>query len=172
MKKNWEKITYGFYSAPIGEMVLAETDKGLCWLGFMVEGYKGNGYQRMRAHFPDAEFVQDSVKIRRTGDDLVRAWERGDVSRITLDLRGSTFQMKVWEALMAIKKGDVKSYGDIANDIGKPKASRAVGSAVGENPVSLIVPCHRVLQKSGDIGNFGWGVDLKRELLKAEGVNV
>ena len=77
-----------------------------------------------------------------------------------------------WQALLNIPKGKTCAYQDIANDIGKPKAVRAVGSAVGENPVSLIVPCHRVLQKSGGLGNYGWGVDIKRNLLGREGANL
>ena len=126
----------------------------------------------MVAHFSNMDFVRDDALIREIGDYLVQAWKRDDISDIPLDLRGSSFQKSVWQALLNIKKGDVVSYGEIANDVGKPKASRAVGSAVGENPVSLIVPCHRVVQKSGAIGNFGWGVELKRKILQAEGVRV
>ncbi|PCI57005.1 MAG: hypothetical protein COB36_01675 [Alphaproteobacteria bacterium] len=167
-----EKITYGFYKSPIGEMVLAQSEKGLCWLGFMVEGYKGNGYDRMVGHFPKADFVQNDDAIQSVGDRLMNAWEQGSIAGIDLDLRGTEFQKSVWQVLLEIKKGQVKTYGDVANDIGKPMAARAVGSAVGSNPVSLIVPCHRVVQQSGDIGNFGWGVDLKRRLLLEEGFRI
>lgn len=89
---------------------------------------------------------------------------------IPLDLRGTDFQISVWQALLKIPKGQVVSYGDVANDIGSPNASRAVGTAVGENPVSLVVPCHRVVQASGKLGNYGWGVGLKEKILKAEGL--
>ena len=167
-----EKITYGFYKSPIGEMVLAQSETGLCWLGFMVEGYKGNGYDRMVGHFPKSGFVQDDDALQSVGDQLMSAWEQGSVADIALDLRGTDFQKSVWQVLLNIKKGQVKTYGDVANDTGKPKAARAVGSAVGSNPVSLIVPCHRIVQQSGDIGNFGWGVDLKRRILLAEGFNI
>ena len=167
-----EKITYGFYQSPIGEMILGKTDKGLCWLGFMVEGYKGNGYERMKGHFTDAEFTQDDAAVQQLGEQLIEAWQKDAQADISLDLQGTDFQKEVWKALLDIKRGRVKSYGDIANDLGKPKASRAVGSAVGSNPVSLIVPCHRVVQKSGAIGNFGWGVDLKRQILSAEGLEI
>ncbi len=163
-----EKITYGFYGSPLGKMVLAQSGHGLCWLGFMVEGYKGNGYDRMIKHFPGAEFVRSDAAMKRIGDTILRAWREGEEPRISLDLRGTSFQKSVWQSLLRIRKGDVKTYADIANDIGRPKASRAVGSAVGTNPVSLVVPCHRVVQKSGNIGNFGWGVDLKRDILNAE----
>lgn len=164
-----EKITYGFYQSPVGEMVLAQTDEGLCWLGFMVKGYKGDGLERMRMHFAGAEFVQDDEAMTGLGDEVIRLWRAGREQDITLDLRGTDFQKDVWQALFAIKRGDVCSYGDVANDIGRSRASRAVGSAVGSNPVSLIVPCHRVVQKSGGLGNYGWGLELKRRLLEEEG---
>ncbi len=167
-----KQITYGFYPSEFGEMVIAKTEKGLCWLGFMVEGYKGNGENRMYKAFPDAKFLRDDSAIKMLGDALMKSWEQGTEREFRLDLQGTTFQKAVWESLLNIRRGKVVSYGDVANDIGKPKASRAVGSAVGENPVSLIVPCHRVLQKSGSLGNYGWGVDLKRQILRAEGLEV
>ncbi len=203
-----EKITYGFYNYDFGEIILGKSDKGLCWLGFMVEGYntnfdsltekklevndgephgsakpewltqdwhskndnryKGDGYSRMLKHFPDAQFIKSNLD--ELGDKIIKAWEQGRERDINLDLRGTKFQISVWKELLNINKGRVKSYGDLAKMVGKPKAARAVGSAVGQNPVSLIVPCHRIIQKSGKIGNYGWGVELKRQILDAEGV--
>lgn len=168
MNKMREKITYGFYPSMLGEMVLAKTDKGLCWLGFMVAGYKCDGLERMRAHFRNAEFIHDDTAVQAFGDAVMQAWEQGREDEIALDLQGSPFQKTVWQALLQIRKGQKMSYGDVANDIGRPRAARAVGSAVGENPVSLIVPCHRVVQKSGALGNYGWGVELKRQILDLE----
>ncbi len=167
-----EKITYGFYNSAFGEMVLGVSSAGLCWLGFMVAGYKGNGYERMIEHFPNAEFMHHDAAVEDIGAQVMTAWERDSHGDISLDLHGTAFQKSVWHALLMIKKGAVKSYGDIARDIGNPRAVRAVGTAVGSNPVSLIVPCHRILQKSGAIGNYGWGVSLKRELLLAEGLEI
>ena len=89
---------------------------------------------------------------------------------ITLDLRGTEFQKSVWRTLLDIPKGQVWTYGQLAQAVGRPMAARAVGTAVGENPVSLIVPCHRVVQSSGKIGNYGWGEALKRNLLLEEEV--
>jgi len=165
-----EKIIYGFYSSPIGEMVLGKTEKGLCWLGFMVKGYKGNGYERMVVHFKNVEFLQDDLAVRELGDSIINAWENDCVLDIPLDLHGTEFQRLVWNDLLAMRKGAVKTYGDISNSINKPRSARAVGTAVGSNPVSLLVPCHRIIQKSGKIGNYGWGVELKRKILQAEGV--
>lgn len=167
-----EKITYGFYNSILGEIIIAQSEEGLCWLGFMVEGYKGNGYDRMVSHLPDTDLFHSNDHIEPIGDRLMDVWGKGGVKDIDLDLRGSEFQKSVWQSLLNIPKGTIKTYGDIANEIGKPKAARAVGSAVGANPVSLIVPCHRIVQQSGGIGNFGWGVDLKRQILVAEGVDV
>lgn len=168
-----EKITYGLHDTPLGEIVIAESSKGLCWLGFMVQreqgAYKGDGFSRMKDFFPDSEFVRDDKVTRKLADEIMSAWDKDTVADIALDLRGTEFQRAVWTALLQIPKGQVISYGDVANDIGRPKASRAVGTAVGENPVSLIVPCHRVVQSTGGLGNYGWGIDLKEKILVLEG---
>lgn len=167
-----EKITYGFYKSLWGEIIIAQSGAGLCWLGFMVEGYKGNGYDRMVKHLPNANLFHSNNSIKPIGDMIMGIWENDNVNDIDLDLRGTKFQKSVWQALLNVQKGTVVTYGDIANEIGRPKAARAVGSAVGSNPVSIIVPCHRVVRQSGGIGGFGWGVDLKRQILVAEGVVV
>lgn len=163
-----KKITYGFYHSPFGEMVLAKTTKGLCWLGFMTRGRKGDGYKRMKAYFPKAELIHDDEAIETLAMKVLTAWERGKEASIKLDLQGTEFQQAVWESLLKIPKGKVCSYSDVANDIKAPKAARAVGSAVGANPVSLIVPCHRVVPMSGGVGNYGWGPRMKEKILKAE----
>lgn len=163
-----EKITYGLHDTPLGKIIVAQSSKGLCWLGFMVQGYKGDGFKRMKDFFPHTDFVRDDKKTQKLADDIMSAWDQDTVADIALDLRGTEFQKQVWTALLHIPKGQVISYGDVANDIGRPKASRAVGTAVGENPVSLIVPCHRVVQSSGGLGNYGWGVDLKKKILTEE----
>ncbi|MBI1300767.1 MAG: methylated-DNA--[protein]-cysteine S-methyltransferase [Alphaproteobacteria bacterium] len=165
-----KKVIYGFYTSPFGEIVIAKTDKGLCWLGFMVEGYKGNGLNRMKAHLKGATFEKDNNEVQSLGRQIIEAWEKDDLESLQYDLHGTDFQKSVWNALLKIRKGVIVSYGDIANDLRKTNASRAVGSAVGENPVSLVIPCHRVVQKSGALGNYGWGVDLKRKMLEAEGL--
>lgn len=165
-----QKITYGYAASPFGKMVIGTTTAGLCWLGFMVRGYKGDGEERLFAHFPGHAFVHDDTALQDIARHIVAAWEHDNMKNIKLDLHGTDFQKKVWYALLDIRKGHIKSYGDIARDIGNPAAARAVGSAVGENPVSLIVPCHRVITSTGDLGNYGWGVDLKQKILKAEGI--
>ena len=101
---------------------------------------------------------------------VLRAWEDGRESSIEVDLRGTDFQVHVWNALREIGRGYVCAYSEIAEMINRPDAVRAVGTAVGDNPVSIIVPCHRVVQKDGKLGNYGWGVELKKKLLIKEGV--
>ena len=172
MKKSAEQITYGMHDTPFGPAVIAQSDKGLCWLGFMVKGYKGDGFERLRGFYPNADLVHDDTATAPLMAQILDAWERDALRDIPLDLRGTDFQLSVWDALLDIRKGDVESYGDIAAKIDRPKASRAVGSAVGSNPVSLIVPCHRVVQGSGKIGNYGWGCEIKRALLAAENVKL
>ncbi len=173
-KSTPETITYGIHDTPLGEVVIAQSCKGICWLGFMVskeEGaYKGDGFTRMQEYFPNSEMIRDDKRTAALMMTIMKAWDQDTLKSLDLDLRGTYFQCSVWKALLDIPKGQVISYGEVANDIGKPKASRAVGSAVGENPVSLIVPCHRVVQSSGGLGNYGWGVPLKKKILKAEGV--
>ena len=161
-------ITYGLFDTAIGRIIIGQSAKGLCWLGWMTDGYKGNGLTRMKARFPDAACVRDDTKTRALMDSALDAWETDDLSSITLDLYGSEFQKSVWNALLDIPKGEVRTYGDIARAVRKPNAARAVGSAVGENPVSLLVPCHRVVPSSGGPGNYGWGVDVKEMLLRRE----
>lgn len=168
-----EVITYGIHNTPFGQAVIAQSDYGLCWLGFMVskeEGaYKGDGFARMQEHFPNSQLTRDDNQTKSLMDEIIKAWDQDTLDAIKVDLRGTEFQRSVWKALLDIPRGQVISYGDVANDIGKPKASRAVGSAVGENPVSLIIPCHRVVQASGALGNYGWGLPLKEKILKLEG---
>lgn len=167
-----KEITYGFSDSPFGRMVVGLSDKGICWIGFMTTreqgAYKGDAYERMIAHFPKAQFIQNDEAIKHIAPVVLKAWEQDRLNDLELDLQGTEFQKSVWNSLLKIPKGDLVSYGDVANDIGKPKASRAVGTAVGDNPISLIVPCHRVVQKSGAMGNYGWGVPLKEKILKAE----
>lgn len=167
-----ETIFYGIHDCELGRIVIAQSDKGLCWLGFMVTkeqgAYKGDGLTRMKENFKGSKLVEDKTKTKVLLNDVMKAWQEDRLKDIQLDLKGSVFQCSVWEALLEIPKGTTVTYGDIANDICRPKAYRAVGTAVGENPVSLIVPCHRVIQKSGALGNYGWGLDLKKKLLEIE----
>ncbi len=172
MEHSKEDILYGMHDTPIGRVIIALSAKGLCWFGFMVEGYKGNGLERLKRFYPGAKLVHDDEETVDYLQMVLKAWDNDDLHGITLDLRGTCFQLAVWHALLEIPKGNVLTYGDIACSIGQSSAARAVGTAVGKNPVSLVVPCHRIVKASGDLGNYGWGVDIKRNLLSAEGFDI
>lgn len=163
-----ETIIYGMHDTEFGEIVLAKTDRGLCWLGFMTKGYKGDGFSRMKSFFPRANFRREDKALEGLVQTIIKAWKSDKLAEVPLDLRGTPFQLSVWNKLLQIPRGEVLTYGDVANDIGRPKAMRAVGTAVGSNPVSLVVPCHRVVPSAGGVGNYGWGPDLKEKLLAAE----
>lgn len=165
-------ITYGIFETDIGTIIIGETERGLCWLGWMTNGYKGNGLDRMTNHFPAATVIQDNKRMKPAMNAIMHAWQSDDLSTIKMDIHGTDFQKSVWNALLDIPKGQVCTYGDIACAIEKPKAARAVGSAAGENPVSLLIPCHRVVQSGGKLGNYGWGTDIKEMLLKLESQHI
>ena len=169
-----KKITYGFFDNPLGRIVVGKSEKDLvCWVGFMVEvsdgAYKGDGFVRMKEFFSGAEFIEDPAIVEPLYHQVMQYWQEGREKEFPLDLVGTDFQCAVWRALFDIKKGKVQSYSDIARSIGNPKAVRAVGTAVGQNPISLIVPCHRVVPQSGGLGNYGWGVHVKERILREEG---
>lgn len=168
-----DKIIYGIHGTEFGDVILARSDKGLCWLGFMTsveEGaYKGDGLTRLKKLFPVMNIVRDDAGTADLMKMIMTAWREDRLKDIPLDLHGTAFQKSVWQALLEIPAGQAWTYSDVAQKVGKPKAVRAVGTAVGENPVSLIVPCHRVVRSDGGLGNYGWGVDIKEKLLVSEG---
>ena len=166
-----ERIIYGFYLCNLGEMVIAHTDKGICRLGFVLEGQKQNDIlAQLKKKFPDSSLLQSNTVADNLGRRALRAWEDGREASLEVDFRGTDFQIEVWNALREIGRGYVCAYSEIAEMINRPEAVRAVGLALAENPVSIIVPCHRVIQKSGRLGNYTWGADMKRRLLQKEGV--
>jgi AraC family transcriptional regulator of adaptative response/methylated-DNA-[protein]-cysteine methyltransferase len=159
------KIAYGFHPSPFGECLLAVTDKGICWLAFIMEGGHEQALEGMRSHWGRASLEEDST---RTAPLVAQAFPltiEGPSKPLHLYLSGTNFQIKVWEALLRIPSGKVVTYQDLATYIGKPKASRAVGSAVGANPIPVLIPCHRVIRKMGVIGNYGGGPARKKAML-------
>jgi AraC family transcriptional regulator of adaptative response/methylated-DNA-[protein]-cysteine methyltransferase len=155
-----EIIYWGRCATEFGaDAVLGWTDKGVRWLGF---GDKAES--DMRRRWSVATFKRDDIAAGALWVDI----QTGE-SNVTLDLHGTAFQIKVWQELLRIQAGKTLHYGDLAQSISQPNASRAVGSAVGKNPVSLLVPCHRVVPANGGVGNYAWGSDLKRRMLVGEG---
>jgi len=156
-------ITYGWFDSPFGDMLALGTTRGICGLGFVGENGREATEADLFARWPKAEYSK--------APEALRPWVEATLANkgeARLLLSGSPLQIKVWEALLAIPSGYVTTYSDIATHIGKPKAVRAVGTAVGRNPVSWLIPCHRALRKSGALGGYHWGLPVKRALLARE----
>lgn len=164
------RITYGFFPTPLGEMMLAATKRGLCWAGFQVDESRAHEIARARRHWPKADFAENPAMVQSYADQFLQIWKgAGDAARkLPLDLYGTNFQLQVWRALLRIPGGEVLTYQDIAQQVGRPAASRAVGNAVGANPVSLLIPCHRVIRATGIVDNYGWGSPRKKMILAVE----
>ncbi len=156
-------IRYGWLASPFGEALVMGTDRGLCGIAFTAEHGRDWAWADMTARWPEARFVEDSGAVRNWAEAAFA--QEGDTA---LHLIGAPFQIKVWEALLAIPSGHVTTYSEIARSIGNPRAVRAVGTAVGRNPVSWLIPCHRALRKSGALGGYHWGLPMKRAMLAWE----
>lgn len=161
-------IRFGFRPSPFGEALIALTPRGICHLAFVDRGERGSATNRLREDWPSAEFIPDERATRAVAAQVFPALAAPPVRGLSLHLKGTNFQLKVWEALLQLPEGSVTTYGDIATRIGDPKAARAVGTAVGRNPVSWIIPCHRVIRSTGQIGQYAWGADRKRVMLALE----
>lgn len=164
------EITYGFYPSILGEVMIGKTDKGVCWLGFLVDESRDEPLRRLQAHWPKAELVHDDTAVAGEAGHILNIWRgQGEAgSKLKLDLYGTNFQLQVWQALLKIPVGETVTYMDIAEQVCTRKASRAVGNAVGANPISLLIPCHRVIRATGIIDNYSWGSPRKKLLLAAE----
>ena len=158
-------IRYGFHISPFGVALVMVTDRGLCGLAFNDAGEERAAFADMAGRWPNAMYVEDmsaTAPYAARIFDPVR-WRSEQPLRVVLI--GTDFQVRVWEALLRIPMGRACSYSAIAEDIGAPAASRAVGAAVGANPMSFVVPCHRALGKSGALTGYHWGLTRKRAIL-------
>ena len=148
------QINYSFAETPFGNIIVASTSKGICHLAFADD--EKIALQQLQLQFPNAQFRQVVDTIQQNALFIfTQDWK--DLSKIKLHLKGTPFQIKVWEALLKIPMGDVSTYSGIANTINNPNASRAVGTAIGDNPVAFLIPCHRVIRSTGDFGQYHWG---------------
>jgi len=156
-------INYGWFDSAFGPALSMGTDRGICGLAFSAEIGPDIAMSDLRSRWPKATYVENP--------DAIAAWTKsalGLSGDTKLHMIGAPFQLQVWEALLRIPSGHVTTYSEIALSIGRPKAVRAVGTAVGRNPVSLLIPCHRALRKSGALGGYHWGLPIKRTLLAWE----
>lgn len=157
------RIYWGWFDSPFGMALVMGTEKGICGLGFAAETGAEAAMEDMRSRWPQAEFVEDAESLRPLAEAAFA--QKGET---VLHMIGAPLQIKVWEALLRIPSGHVTTYSELACAIGSPKAVRAVGTAVGRNPVSWLIPCHRALRKSGALGGYHWGLPVKRAMLAYE----
>ncbi len=166
-----ERISWASGLSPFGWVIVGATGRGLCWLS--LAGTKAGAEKSLRAEFPEATLRRDPSLSRLVGAALASVREGDDLSRAhtseeRLDLRGTVFQLRVWQALRQIPRGQTLSYGQLARKIGQPKAIRAVARACALNRVAILVPCHRVIGADGSETGYRWGVKRKKKLLQAE----
>ncbi|PWW00188.1 DNA-O6-methylguanine--protein-cysteine S-methyltransferase /transcriptional regulator Ada [Hoeflea marina] len=158
-------VRYGFHPSPFGTAVVMATDRGLCGLAFADPGGEAAALEDMARRWPGARLIADQESTAGYARRVFStdAWNRDQPLRVVLI--GTDFQVRVWEALLRIPLGTASTYSDVARAIGQPTASRAVGAAVGRNPISFVVPCHRALGKSGALTGYHWGITRKRAML-------
>lgn len=158
-------LAYGFHPSPFGEAIVVATLRGVAGLGFVDAGNRGAALADMTRRWPNANFRLDPASTAPHAARIFDAslWCRETPLRVVLI--GTDFEVRVWETLLRIPMGRATTYGDIATRIGKPSAPRAVGAAVGKNPISFVVPCHRVIGKSGALTGYHWGLTRKRAIL-------
>lgn len=162
-------INYSFAETPFGTVMIASTPKGICQLSF-TENEK-DGLEMLLQKFPAATFHQKTDMMQQQALFIfTQDWKK--LSQLKLHLKGTAFQLKVWEALLKIPMGGLTTYGNIADAVGNTRAARAVGSAIGDNPVAFLIPCHRVIQSTGKIGDYMWGSTRKKAIIGWESARV
>jgi AraC family transcriptional regulator, regulatory protein of adaptative response / methylated-DNA-[protein]-cysteine methyltransferase len=166
-------IHYGFHGSPFGRCLLAITERGICGLSFVQEeGGEEKLVENLRARWQGARVSLKPESVAAVGDRLFSFPPVRDPAPLHLFVRGTNFQIQVWQALLRIPFGKVVTYADVARHIGAPQASRAVGNAVGSNPVPFLIPCHRVIKALGEFGNYGEGPQRKKAILGWEAAQV
>jgi AraC family transcriptional regulator, regulatory protein of adaptative response / methylated-DNA-[protein]-cysteine methyltransferase len=159
------QISYGFCDSPLGKCLLAITQRGICFLGFVDSGERSEAFGQLLATWPGSQFVENSSAVCSIVKNIFRRDQHKSPRPFNLQIKGTNFQINVWKALLNIPKGCVVSYQDIASYIGNPKALRAVANAIAINPVAYLIPCHRVIAKSGKIHQYRWGSVRKKALI-------
>ncbi len=155
-------INYSFAETPFGNIIVASTSKGVCYMAF--DDDEDNALQNLVNKFPNATFTRKLDMLQQNALFIFQSdWSK--LNQVKLHLKGTAFQLKVWETLLKIPSGDVSTYGNIAKQINHPNATRAVGTAIGSNPVAYLIPCHRVIQSSGETGNYMWGSTRKSAII-------
>jgi AraC family transcriptional regulator of adaptative response/methylated-DNA-[protein]-cysteine methyltransferase len=159
------RIRYGFHPTPYGECLLAATERGICFLAFVTAEGRQAAMEALQAEWKNADLVEDFLRTKRL---VTAVFSPSRKSTLHLHFRGTNFQIKVWEALLRIPPGKVASYKELAEIVGEPSAPRAVGNALARNPIAFLIPCHRVLRKAGDFGDYRYGSARKKAMLIRE----
>lgn len=160
-------INYSFSDSLFGEIIVASTYKGVCYMAFADN--KTVALTNLHENFPNAQYHQISDDFQQNAISSL-THDFNNRIEIRLHLKGTDFQLKVWEVLLKIPLGELTTYGNIASKLNNPNASRAVGTAIGSNPVSLLIPCHRVIRSSGELGGYHWGLTRKVAIIGWEAV--
>jgi len=159
-------LNYSYAESPFGNVLVASTSKGICYMAFADD--QEQALNELKKVFPNANYNQMVDLIQQNALHIFsHDWTQPD--QVKLHLKGTAFQLKVWEALLKIPAGKLSTYKTIAEEINNPKAVRAVGTAIGQNPVAFIIPCHRVIQSEGRFGNYHWGATRKTAMIGWEG---
>lgn len=159
------KIEYGFHPTPFGECLLAITERGVCGMAFISHGNRDEVLSDLQHRWQNAEWIENSEPTQAVVERLFFSQDSLPAQPLRVFLHGTNFQIKVWEALLRIPNGKLVTYEEIAAHLGMPQAARAVGNAVGRNPISYIIPCHRVIRKMGVFGGYHWGAARKKAIL-------
>lgn len=160
------EISWGQFESPLGDIAIGWTSRGICSLSFFEK--PSEALDHLHRCWPKARISPDERGTRPFAREIVSRMKGERAGQMSLLPRGTPFQVKVWEALLRIPEGQVTTYQEIANLIGAPKSARAVGTAVGANPIGYLIPCHRVIRSTGVIGDYHWGAARKTALLAAE----
>lgn len=155
------QIRWAGLETPFGPAIIMATDRGICAIGFAHDIGQSACFADLARRWPKADFIEDTAYIAPLA---TKAFE----GKARLHLMGAPFQIKVWEALLQVPSGEVCTYSDLAEVVGNPRAQRAVGTAVGRNPISYLIPCHRALRRDGALGGYHWGLATKRAMLAYE----
>jgi AraC family transcriptional regulator of adaptative response/methylated-DNA-[protein]-cysteine methyltransferase len=161
-------ITYGVLPSPFGACLLGLTERGICDLEFVEAGDGQTQIESFKRRWRQAQVVRDEDRVTPTLEQVFAPYVGQKTEPLRLFVQGTNFQIKVWEALLAIEPGSVVSYRDVAERIGAPKASRAVGQAVANNPLPVVIPCHRVIRTDGKLGGYRYGITRKKAMLAWE----
>ncbi|MBI1824200.1 MAG: methylated-DNA--[protein]-cysteine S-methyltransferase [Nitrospirae bacterium] len=167
-KKTTLNIEYGIHPTPLGQCLIALSDGKISFFSFIRKGDENYAIEEMKQDLDGSLFLESPEKTRLFKNRIFPSRKNIDPSPIELTVMGTPFQIKVWKELLRIPYGSQTSYQEIAKRVGFPRAARAVGNAIGQNRISYLIPCHRVIRKSGDPGKYRWGEDQKKKLLFLE----